>query len=518
MSLREYKEKRNFARTSEPEGEIAKGESRRFVIQKHDASRLHYDFRLEMAGTLKSWAVPKGVPYAKGDKRLAVQVEDHPVDYATFEGLIPEGEYGGGTVMLWDTGTYEILGGDSSKDLKEGKLHFRLAGRKLNGEWTLIRTHGNENNQWLLLKTGANVRPVSRKQDDTSVKSGRSMKRIAEERDAEWTAGKTRKATRLKFVEPMKAKLVAEPPKQGKWDYELKLDGFRALALKSGGKVELRSRNDKDLTKRFPEIAAAMVSLPVENAILDGEIVALDPQGRPSFQLLQADETGKARPPILYYLFDLLQHEDLSILDEPLWKRRERLKALLPKTADPLRFSATLDGEVNHMLKEVCARGLEGLIGKQTDSTYELGQRSGAWIKLKCIAEQEFVIGGYTPPRGTRKHLGAVLIGYYEGKEFRFAGKVGSGFDTASLGTLHRKLAALHIETCPFKDLPKQHQGRWMQEITPREMKLCHWATPKLVCQIRFTEWTRDGKLRHPVFIGLREDKDARKVGRERAS
>ncbi len=531
MSLREYVRKRDFSRTREPRGKTAAAKHRRFVIQKHAASRLHYDFRLELGGTLKSWAVPKGIPFAKGDKRLAVHVEDHPVEYAAFEGVIPAGQYGGGTVMVWDAGKWEPLGGDPAKDLAAGKLHFRLDGKKLNGEWTLIRIRGDEGNQWLLLKSGESVRPVSKKRDDESAASGRTMKEIASARDAEWKSHRASTkdhggpsarqakhapaAARLKFIEPMKAKLVAAPPANGDWIYELKFDGFRALAMKSGSNVELRSRNDKDLTARFREIAEAIATLPLRSAILDGEIVALDSQGRPSFQMLQAQETGE-RPPLAFYAFDLLLVEGGDLLGKPLSMRRERLKAIFQKAEEPLRYSSNLGDDPRRLLEEVRSRGLEGIIGKQRDSKYEPGRRSGAWIKLKCVNEQEFVIGGYTPPQGTRKHFGAVLVGYFEKKSLRFAGKVGSGFDGALLRSLHGKFEALHRDSCPFADLPEKRGGRWSQNITPREMKRCHWVEPRLVCQVRFTERTRDGKLRHPVFLGLREDKAAAEVTRER--
>jgi len=534
MSLREYVRKRDFSRTREPRGKTAARRHHRFVIQKHAARRLHYDFRLELGGALKSWAVPKGIPFKKGDKRLAVRVEDHPVEYASFEGVIPEGQYGGGTVMVWDAGNWEPLGGDPAKDLAAGKLHFRLEGRKLKGEWTLIRIRrGDDENQWLLLKSGEDVRPISKKRDDESAASGRTMKQITSARDAEWQshraatsdhgglrarlAKRARPALQLKFIEPMKAKLVSAPPAHGDWIYELKFDGFRVEALKSGADVHLRSRNDKDLTRRFREIAEAVAALPVRSAIFDGEIVALDAKGRPSFQLLQAQETGE-QPPLAYYLFDLLRVNGDDLLGQPLVQRRERLKVIFENASEPLRYSSNLGDDPQRLLDEIRARGLEGLIGKQRDSKYEPGRRSGAWVKLKCVNEQEFVIGGFTPPRGTRKHLGAVLVGYFEQKRLRFAGKVGSGFNTALLRSVHGKLAALHRDTRPFTDLPEKRGGRWSQNITPREMKLCHWVEPRLVCQVRFTEWTNDGKLRHPVFLGLREDKDAAEVTRERAA
>ena len=520
MSLRTYARKRDFSRTKEPSGKGAAKSTggRRFVIQKHDASRLHYDFRLEVGGALKSWAVPKGLPYLKGEKHLAVEVEDHPLEYANFEGVIPKGQYGGGTVMVWDAGTYESLGGAPARDLASGKFHFMLRGTKVEGEWTLLRIKRGEGNEWLLLKSGKNVRPVSKKKDDESSLSQRTMARIARDKDAEWQSGREKKLPTLDFIPPMKATLAAEPPKRGDWLYELKFDGYRALALKRGGEVRLLSRNERDFAPRFPEIVEAVAALPQETLALDGEIVALDAEGRPSFQLLQALETGEERPSLVFYLFDLLHENGDELVSLPLHQRRARLEKLVRRASEPLRYSAEIRGDPRRLLDEVRARGLEGIIGKERDSIYEAGRRGRAWIKLKCVQEQELVIGGFTPPEGTRQHFGALLLGYFRGKELRFAGKVGSGFTAASLKLLNKKMRALHRASCPFANLPEKQQGRWQQNITPREMKLCHWVEPELVAQVRFSEWTREGKLRHGVFLGLREDKPARDVVRERAA
>jgi bifunctional non-homologous end joining protein LigD len=516
-SLSAYVKKRNFARTKEPRGASKKTKSgSSFVIQKHDASRLHYDFRLEMAGTLKSWALPKGVPWKRGEKHLAVEVEDHPLEYATFEGIIPEGQYGGGTVMVWDTGTYECLSPSPTKALAEGKLHLALHGKKLEGEWTLVRLGRGDGNEWLIIKSGEDVRPLSKKRDDESSASGRTMAQIAKERTSEWRSGGAH--GKMEFIEPMKATLVEAPPTHGDWLYELKFDGYRALALKNGDDVQLLSRNNKDFAKKFPEIVEAVRRLPVDRAILDGEIVATDEAGRSSFQLLQALEMTADRPPLSYYVFDLLENDGDSLLELPLHERRAQLKKFLKSIKPPLFFSAELEGTPEKLLEAVRAQGMEGLIGKERASLYVPGQRSRSWIKLKCVGEQEMVIGGYTEPEGTRKHFGALLVGYYDGGEFRFAGKVGTGFTAASLKALYQQMRKLARQNCPFANLPEKQQGRWEQNITPREMKLCHWVKPQLVCQVRYTEWTTDGKLRHPVFAGLREDKAAREVGRERAA
>ena len=573
MALKKYKAKRDFSRTAEPKGGKPLPKQVRgaclFVIQKHAASRLHYDFRLQMEGVLKSWALPKGLPWQQGEKHLAVEVEDHPIEYETFEGVIPQGQYGGGTVMLWDRGAYYVYGEQPLKSLREGKLHLVLAGEKAQGEWTLVRIRGRdgEKNQWLILKTGASVKAPSKKLEDQSVKTGRTMKQIAEERDAEWESDRREKNTsarstlksRIKaalkkkeenkveavhrtararstssqfdgqvgklslptakpqFIEPMKARLVDDPPQHGDWLYELKFDGIRAIAVKDGKKISLISRNGNKLDSRFPEIAAAVKDLPVHDCVIDGEAVALDEDGRSSFQLLQALEMEGRKAPLLLYVFDLLQLNGKSLLRLPLEQRKEVLAKICENVGDPIRYSGEITGDVKSLLAEVKHRGLEGLIGKQRNSVYEPGRRSGMWIKLKCVNEQEFVIGGYTPPGGSRKHFGAILVGYYDDRKLKFAGKVGSGFTTKSLSILYKKFRDEERDACPFVDLPHKTAGQWAQNITPSMMKQMHWVNPKFVAEIKFAEWTRDGKLRQPVFLGLREDKRAADVKREAA-
>ncbi len=550
MGLAEYKKKRNFSVTAEPSGKplpkLVKGACR-FVIQKHDASRLHYDFRLEMDGVLKSWAVPKGLPWEKGEKHLAVEVEDHPVEYATFEGIIPQGQYGGGTVMVWDRGQYHVYG------------------EKAKGEWALIRTRmDGGKTQWLLLKSGTSLKPLSKKRDDESVKTGRTMAQIAAQKDAEWQsnrkddakpnlksrikealkkkderreegepkAEKTRgrpsaaslpkelaklPAAKPRFVDPMKPRLLDAPPASGDWSYELKFDGIRACAIKDGGKVSLISRNGNELRARYPEVAGAVKSLAVDECVIDGEVVALDEEGRSSFQLLQGLEMEGRKSPICFYIFDLLQLNGRSLLGLPLVSRKEVLTNVCEGAGDPIRYSGEIGGDARSLLAEVKRRGLEGLIGKLRDSVYEPGRRSGAWIKLKCLNEQEFVIGGFTPPQGARQHFGAVLVGYYEKKKFLFAGKVGTGFYTKSLASLHKKLKSEKRNDCPFADLPSKQGGEWVQGITPAMMRKIEWVNPVFVCQVKFAEWTRDGKLRQPVFLGLRDDKSPTQVVRETA-
>ncbi len=531
MSLKEYRRKRDFAITAEPGPDSGKGKGRakgsRFVIQKHDASRLHYDFRLEIGGTLVSWAVPKGLPYKKGEKHLAVKVEDHPLAYIDFEGVIPQGQYGGGTVMVWDKGTFEPL--TPVKDLDKGKLHFVLHGKKLSGEWYLVRIHGEEN-QWLVIRGGEDHKPVTKKVDDTSVSSKKSMaqlaeskkvwnsgKKAAQEKPASKPAAKKKAAARVKmpeFIEPMKALSVEHAPK-GDWVYEVKFDGFRAVAFKNGDSVRLLSRTNNDLGEKFPDVVEALEKLDAPNSVIDGEIVALNPKGVSSFQLLQAYELGQERPPLYFYAFDLLMENGKSLQDKPLEERKERLQALLSGAEDTLRFSASLGDNAVPLLKKVEKLGLEGLIGKRAKSAYESGRRSGAWVKLKLHRQQEFVIGGYTPPGGARHHFGALLLGVYDNKKLIYCGKVGTGFNDALLRMLHGEMKKLSQEKCPFTDLPEEREGRYGQGITASVMKRCHWVKPMLVCQCKFAEWTNDGRLRQPVFLGLREDKEPKKVVRE---
>jgi bifunctional non-homologous end joining protein LigD len=557
MGLKEYKAKRDFAVTAEPAGgkalpKAVKGASR-FVIQKHDASRLHYDFRLQMEGVLKSWAVPKGLPWAKGAKHLAVEVEDHPIEYETFEGVIPAGQYGGGTVMVWDRGTYYVYGEDPLGALRDGRMHIVLHGEKVQGEWTLIRTRMEASKpQWLLLKSGESLPEMSKKLDDQSVKTGRTMGEIAEERDAEWQskrdeakAPKPSRATLLKakaksaakpanvnatfggaleklpaakprFIVPMKPKLLEEPPPVGEWTYEIKFDGIRLVAIKDGEKVSLISRNGNELAAKYPDVAAAVRSLPVADCVVDGEVVALDEKGRSSFQLLQGLEMEGRKSPTYYYVFDLLQAEGRSLIGEPLEARKALLQTLCGDAGEPIRYSGDLGSDADALLAQVQQLGLEGLIGKQRKSLYEPDRRSGAWIKLKVLNEQEFVIGGYTPPQGARKHFGALLVGYYDGKRLLFAGKVGTGFNANLLAALHKKFKEEEREDCPFADLPSKQGGQWVQGITPSMMRRLHWINPVFVGQVKFAEWTRDAKLRQPVFLGLREDKKPTDVKREK--
>jgi bifunctional non-homologous end joining protein LigD len=542
MPLAEYKSKRDFRQTREPKPRVTKTASKSdllFVIQKHAARRLHYDFRLEMEGVLKSWAVPKGIPTRRGDKRLAVHVEDHPMNYARFEGTIPEGNYGAGTVMVWDIGAYRVSGDDPLKALQQGKLHLTLHGKKLKGEWTLVRTRrpaGADKEEWLLMKTGADEPALTEKQDDQSALSKRSMKQIATAGDAEWISDRPAQATasqrrrvpsstgelktlpkaKPSFTPPMKCRRVEKPPSGEEWSYEIKFDGIRAIAVKEGRAVQLFSRASNPLMLKFPEVASAMTRLRCDSAVVDGEIVAVEETGRSSFQLLQAaNMPGEERPPILFYAFDLLNLEGTDLKGLPLERRKELLRPILPAEDPVLKFSASLVADPADLMAEIRSRGLEGLVGKKLGSKYEPGLRTGAWVKLKCVNEQEFVIGGFTPPQGSRHHFGALLVGYYERDRLMFASKVGTGFDARLLESLYKKLQLIQQPECPFGNLPEKRSGRYGQGITATQMRHCTWVQPKLVCQVHFTEWTRDGHLRHPSFVGLREDREPREVGRE---
>jgi bifunctional non-homologous end joining protein LigD len=577
MGLQRYFEKRNFGRTPEPKGRThrAKARALSFVIQKHDASRLHYDFRLEMEGVLKSWAVPKGVPTKKGDKRLAMHVEDHPIEYGGFEGTIPEGNYGAGTVMLWDRGHYDVIDSAPMEAYKKGKIHLRLEGTKLNGEWTIVRMRGREElgkEPWLLIKSGEDIKPISAKADDESVSSGRTMDQIAHGRSKVWHSNRANASTkarivkpgrgaskptpksasplsplrgegeenggRLKearqsflstleefpkqaasYVEPTKALLVEKVSREPGWIFEIKWDGYRAVAVKKNGKVRLFSRRARDITSDFAEIAEAVEEIPVSSLVLDGEVVAVNKEGHASFQLLQNFKqrlSGPKASDLRYYVFDILNLENRDLKPLPLARRKKILETLLKNIPAPIHFSASFEGDPEALLAQAQKNRIEGLIGKRADSPYEPGRRSGAWVKIKASLEQEFVIAGYTAPRASRPYFGALLLGYYEGDRLIFASKVGTGFDTKALKSLYTQFQKVRMGTCPFANVPTRRTERSGAGLSRAEMRRCTWLDPKLVCQIRFTEWTSDGGLRHPVFLGLRDDKTAREVIHER--
>ena len=502
-------------------------ETRKFVIQKHAASRLHYDFRLEMSGVLKSWAVPKGLPARRGQKALAIEVEDHPLEYGSFEGVIPEGNYGAGSVMVWDRGDYTVAGASPEAAYHQGKIHFGLAGEKCRGEWTLVRFKDNssgDKKNWLLIKNRDFPAAASRIGAEQSVLTGRTMEEIAAGRPRT----RARKPASAKtahpaddppplpgdgFIEPMKALGVEEIP-DGSWRSEVKFDGYRAIAVLHDGRARLWSRNHRSLAEDYPEIVEAIRQLPCRNAVLDGEVVALDQDGISRFQLLQQRDLRGERPPIYYYIFDLLHLDSESLLSAPIEERQRRLAKLLDTPAAELRLSPVFTVEPADLLQAVRRKGLEGIVAKASGSTYEPGRRSGRWTKCRVTAEQEFVIGGFTPPRGGRSHFGALLVGFYAEKKLLYAGKVGTGFDEARLASLHRAFQSRIVHQCPFSNLPMKRQSHG-QAMTAAAMKKVTWVRPELICQVRFAEWTEDRLLRQPVFLGLRQDKDATEVVRE---
>jgi len=527
-ALETYRKKRDFTKTPEPPPTIPQpsrqGGRRLYVIQKHAASHLHYDLRLEMGGTLKSWAVPKGPPLDPSEKRLAMATEDHPMDYARFEGIIPRGEYGGGTVMVWDIGTYELIDGNYWK----GKLHIAIDGKKLKGEWVLTRKedHDGKRNAWLMIKVAEGMKKLSARKEDSSALTGRSMAAIAEAKDAVWhsnrdgggeaaaTAGAkpavdldSLPRARLGFIEPMYARPVAKlPDETDRWLYEVKLDGYRCLALRSNNRVTLFSRRGNELNDRFPAIADALEDLP-EGTMIDGEIVALEKDGRPSFQALQNYRTG--RQSLRYYVFDLLSYRGKSLQRVELRRRRELLRATLPVSRRVI-FSENFQTGVEQLYQSAKRLRLEGIVAKRADSYYEPGKRSDAWVKYKIQQGQEFVIGGYK----IGNPLESLLVGYHDaGGKLVFLDTVRNGLTPWLRRELHGKLAPLETEACPFANLPERKTR--LGAITKEQMKNCRWVKPEPVAQIEFGEWTGDGHLRHPKFAGLRDDKDPREVVRE---
>ena len=525
-ALAEYRRKRDFTKTSEPPPSSSRargqGNSRLFVIQKHAATRLHYDLRLEMEGTLKSWAVPKGPPYDLHEKRLAMAVEDHPMDYARFEGVIPKGEYGGGTVMVWDIGTYDVIDGN----YWQGKLHVVFHGKKLNGEWILVKSKDRDGkgNAWLLIKGGAPMERLSQKQDDSSALTRRSMEQIAKAKDAVWHSDRNSSfasatdeesivdleslpKTRVKFIEPMLAKSVTELPQAtDKWLYEVKLDGYRCFAGQDSRGVTLWSRRANVFTKDFPTIARACESLPADT-LLDGEVVALDERGRASFNLIQHHRSRASA--IRFYAFDLLVYRGRSLLGLKLTERRILLAEALAFLDQSVRLSENFEVEPDELLQGAKKLGFEGIVAKRKDSLYEPGKRSGAWLKYKLNHSEELVIGGYTPG----SPFDALIVGYYQEDKPYFAAKVRNGFVPRLRREVFKRLKPLETTECPFVNLPEKKRTQWA--LTREEMKQCRWVHPDLVAQIEFTEWTPDGHLRSATFVGLREDKNPREVVRE---
>lgn len=517
--LREYERKRDFTKTAEPSPRVprasAQGSKKRFVIQKHAASHLHYDFRLEMHDVLKSWSIPKGVPYALDERRLAMATEDHPVEYLDFEGIIPEGHYGGGTVMVWDIGTYETVEGNYYR----GRLHVFLTGKKLKGDWLLTKDPSG-GNKWKMEKITAAAKPVSAKRENASALTGRTMEQIAGEANKTWHSNRSPVPalaidslpdSEMRFIEPMQCKLVATLPEGDGWQYEVKFDGYRALGIRKASRASLLSRRNSSLNGQFPEIARALESLE-DGSILDGEIVALDSTGKPSFNLLQ-NYASKAAT-LVYYVFDQLAYRKKSLLGLPLEKRRGVLETTLAQAPDPIRLSAVLNASAEQVIAAIKDQGLEGIIAKRSTSKYEPGQRSGQWVKLKINQGQEFVVGGY---RMGKKYFDNLAIGYYDKNRLLFIAKLKNGFTPAAKKAIHDRLKKLETTKCPFVNLPESKDARRGEALTEEAMKNYRWVKPTLVVQAEFTDWTAANHLRHSRFVGLREDKDAKEVRKEEA-
>jgi len=513
MALDQYRGKRKFEKTPEPAPAPAGAKSgNSFVVQQHDATRLHWDFRLEIDGVLVSWPVPKGPSLNPADKRLAVQTEDHPLEYARFEGVIPEKNYGAGPVQVWDSGTYEMEGDlEAAEQLARGELKFKLHGRKLRGSFALIHTgkraqDPKDRKNWLLIKHADSYADGNWDIEklDWSVLSGRTIKEIEDGLSGRAATAAdlpgARKASMPAAIEPSLATLIEKPFTDPDWIFELKWDGMRVLAWIRNGQGELRARTGRVVTAQFPELAVLPARVAAAQAILDGEVVVLDKEGRPDFSRLQ-HRMGVERPaaallaeaPVVYYIFDLLYADGYDLRGVRLVERKDFLRrSLFPE--DPVRYSSHVAGEGEALYKLARERGLEGVVGKQARSTYPAG-RSAQWVKLKTTSEVDAVVGGFTAPRGGREHFGALLAGLYDGPRLRFIGGVGTGFDQATQEEVARQFQPLMTKDVPFGERPVTREK-------------ATWVEPKLVARVRFAGWTAESHLRAPVFLGLRPDID----------
>ena len=543
--LKTYRAKRRFGVTAEPKGSVARTRSNAFVIQKHAARRLHYDLRLELDGVMKSWAITRGPSLVPGEKRLAVQVEDHPIAYNKFEGTIPEGEYGGGTVMIWDRGRWQPES-DPRKGLAKGHLSFTLDGEKLGGGWHLVRMHrraGEKRDNWLLIKqhderSGLRaiwifwtrnlfqLLPVApwMRSPAARRKSGAAIEQIQSNRQKQLSARQShlhpimkamlrterlaaskddpppgaRHAALPAFVAPCLATLSDKAPDSGNWVHEIKFDGYRIQARLDGGKVKLLTRKELDWTKKFPTIADAVAKLPVRSALIDGEVVVEGDDGISSFSLLQQDLKAARHDRMVFYVFDLMYLEGADLKSLPLGARKDALARLLKRqpARGPLRLSESLTEPGTTLLRHACKMGLEGIVSKVADATYRSG-RGRDWVKTKCSDRQEFVVAGVVPSTADAHAVGALVLGFYERGKLHYAGRTGTGFTHELARTLYRKLTALKTTTTPFETVPAEERGA----------RKPIWVEPKVVVEVDFHGWTHSGRVRQASFQGVREDK-----------
>ncbi|RWO88465.1 DNA ligase D [Mesorhizobium sp.] len=543
MALETYRKKRNFSVTPEPQGRRAPRTGNSFVIQKHDATRLHYDFRLEMDGVLKSWAVTKGPSLIPGEKRLAVHVEDHPLEYGDFEGTIPKGEYGGGTVLLWDRGTWKPIG-DAHRGYAKGHLDFELYGEKLGGRWHLVRMAGKpreKRENWLLIKgdddaartegdpdilderpesaaTGRKIDDVAGEEPGWSSKTGRIRKRRGgrvtpappEERPTTVSIPEpskikgARKAALPEFVEPTLATLVSSAPSGERWLHEIKFDGYRLQARIEAGRVKLLTRSGLDWTKKFGKaVVSALADIPIGTALIDGELVVETSAGASDFSALQADLSEGRSDRFRFYVFDLLHLDGYDLREVALIKRKELLEKIIGSNSGIISYSGHFEEDGALVLRHACRLSLEGIVSKLRDAPYRAG-RSKNWVKSKCSARQEFVVAGFLPSTTSRKAIGSLVLGVYDHGKLHHVGRVGTGYTAAVAESLFKKLERMRVPSSPFDE-----------RLSAEEARQVRYVRPDLVAEVEFRAWTADGNLRHASFRGLREDKPAKEIVRE---